>query len=189
MPLRESREKPGGPMLAKSLMELHCTISETKSLNLSPNFLIFIKKFTDDSFLISAFMKWMTVTGSVPSTQKKILRFCFWVLTSVQDCVLRGPCPAVDTYVAHTLQWLKIQVLCNLSGMLSVCQKWRKNHLKWVKKIFLNNNTAHDCILKAPYVRFRLQTAAVYFLKAAVFMLEWLSFGRFLRTFQGFHWK
>ena len=80
----------------------------------------------------------MTVTGSVPSTQKKILRFCFQVLTSVQDCVLRGPCPAVDTYVAHTLQWLKIQVLCNLSigNALSMSKVEEKSFEVSQKKFF-----------------------------------------------------
>lgn len=115
MPLRASKEKPGGPMLAKFLMELQCTVSETKSLNFSPSFLIFIKKFTDDSFFNFSFYEMNDSDWFCPTHSKKILRFCFRVLTSVQDSVMRGPCPAVYTYVAHTLQWLKIQVLCNLS--------------------------------------------------------------------------
>ena len=98
----------------------------------------------------------------------------FRVLSSVQDCAMRGPCLAVYTYVAHSLQYLKIQVLCILSirnalGMSKVEEK----SFEVSQKNFFNNNRAYDCVLKVPYVRFRLQTVAVYFLKAAaMFMLE-----------------
>ena len=116
----------------------------------------------------------MTVTDSIPPTQKNIM-VLLRVLSSVQDCAMRGPCLAVYTYVAHTLQYLKIQVLCILSirNALGMSKVEEKSFEVSRKKIYFNNNRAHDCVLKVPYVRFRLQTVAVNFLKAAaMFMLE-----------------
>lgn len=114
----------------------------------------------------------MTVTGSVPPTQKNIT-VLFQGAHLCSGLCHEGSRPAVYTYLAHTLQWLKIQALCSLSiwnvlGMSKVEEK----SFEVSQKIFFNNNRAHDCVLKAPYIRFRLQTVAVYSLKAAMFLLE-----------------
>lgn len=80
----------------------------------------------------------MTVTDSIPPTQKNIA-VLFRVLTSVQDCATRSPCPAVYTYVAHTVQYLKIQVLCILSiwNALGMSKVEEKSFEVSRKKIFL----------------------------------------------------
>lgn len=80
----------------------------------------------------------MMVTDSIPPTQKNIM-VLFTVLSSIQDCAMRGPCPAVYTYVAHTLQYLNIQVLCILSiwNALRMSKAEEKSFEVSRKKIFL----------------------------------------------------
>lgn len=52
---------------------------------------------------------------------------------------MRGSRPAVYTYVAHTLQWLKIQVLCSLSiwNVLGMSKVEEKSFEMSQKKFFL----------------------------------------------------